>query len=203
MKDYIDKLFSPRKAEIVKAVLKLADQVGIGHITTKRIALEVGFAEGALYRHVRGKEDLFDLIIEMVSGMIKEKAAELDQLPGEEQQLRDFFNFALSFLEQYPGIYHIIFSDAHYNQDEKIFERFKALIFDIQHHVSRIVSQGKEKGLFARQFDSDMLALNYLGTIHTVFTLWNVFRKRDQSLLEIAIPFFDQYLFLLKPELKP
>ena len=44
-----------RKAEIVEAVLKLADRFGIKGITTKRIAEEVGVVEGSLYRHVRSK----------------------------------------------------------------------------------------------------------------------------------------------------
>jgi AcrR family transcriptional regulator len=203
MKDHIDALFSSRQADIIRAVLKLADQIGIGKLTTKRIAAEVGFAEGALYRHIRSKDEVFDLIIEMVRRMVAEKSRELEGQTHEASKLRGFFTYALEFLEQYPGIYHIIFSDAHYDHSEKHFDQFKTLIFDIQHLVAGIIHRGQEQGTFTRRFDSEDLALNYLGTIHTAFTLWNVFNRRQQTLPQTARPFIEQYMYLLNPEVTP
>lgn len=199
MEEFIGRLFSPRKAEIVTAVLKLSDQVGIGNITTKRIAAEVGFAEGALYRHVRSKEDIFDLIIEAVRSMTDERAQEIRKEPDEETKLHAFFSYALSFLEQFPGLYHFIFSDAHFSQDKQMYGSFKALISEIQGIVADIIREGQESMRFSGRFDCNALAFNYLGTIHTAFTLWNVFLKRSQSLEDVGHPFFLQYLFLLKP----
>ncbi len=200
MSDYFEKFLPPRKAEIVRAVLKLADSHGFENITTKKIADRVGFVESALYRHVKKKDDLFLIILDLAQKMLQEKFNELENEPSPLKKMRCFFSFALDFLEEFPGIYHIIFSDAYYIRNQALSEHFEKLIQQIQNQIAQIIARGQERGLLLKKFCPDNLALNLLGVIHTSFTLWNVFKKRSVRLPELAAPLYEQYEFLLRGE---
>ncbi len=121
MKNRFEDYLGQRKAEIISAALKLADQVGITGITTKRLAREVGVVEGALYRHIKTKFDIFSMILDISDKLIDQKFKEsADQELGPDQVLREFFNFAVEFLEGSPGLYLLLFSDALYVENKPI-----------------------------------------------------------------------------------
>jgi AcrR family transcriptional regulator len=198
MDDFFDRILKPRKAAIVKAVLHLSDKFGINSITTKRIAAEVGFAESALYRHVKNKEDIFQWIMELTSGMLSENFNELQNETEDLNKLSKLFYIAIDFLEQFPGIYYFIFSDVYYSQNKKLFIHFEDLVWKLKDWVAATLDHGQKKDIFQTDFAAEDLAMNYLGVLHTSFTLWNVFKKRSESLNKIATPLFDQFLYLIK-----
>jgi DNA-binding transcriptional regulator YhcF (GntR family) len=56
------------RERIVSAAVELADHEGLGALSMRRVAVELGVATMALYRHVAGKDDLVLLMIERVIG---------------------------------------------------------------------------------------------------------------------------------------
>ena len=188
-----------RKAEILTAVLRLVDKVGITGLTTKRIAKEVGFAEGALYKHVDSKSGIFHLILEASAKSIVQTAAEIEARglrPVE--ALGAWFDFAVSFLDEYPGIYRILFSDGLYAEDRALFNKFKECMFDLKARVQKVIEKGIADGDFHRDVDPERTAITYLGIIHTTFTLWTVFEERARSYKDTARSYFEEYLRFLR-----
>ena len=188
-------LLEKRKAEIVEAVLKLADKFGVRGITTRRIAEEVGFVEGSLYKHIKSKSDIFVMIIDAAFRLLKGK---LEMLKNSEltarEKIEDLLLYMLGFLQEFPGIYRIIFSDEVYLESPDTLEKFRNFTMGTVEEVSEIIKQGIKKGEFRRDTDTETAALSFLGVIHTSFTLWNLFKNRKNSLIEEGKRLFNFFI---------
>jgi AcrR family transcriptional regulator len=192
-------LLEPRKADIVMAVLRLVDKVGITGLTTKRIAKEVGFTESALYKHIQSKTDIFHLLLGSSSQMIEDNCQAIARRRlGPEESLRAWFGFVVTFLEAFPGIYRILFSDELYVVDRELFRQFKDCALDLKDRIRAVIETGVAGKVFWPDLDPDRNALMYLGVIHTTFTLWTVFEERARSYRATAKPFFEEYLRSLR-----
>src|SRR5262247_1380022 len=58
------------QAQIVRAALALLDEVGLDELTMRRLAERLGVKAAALYRHVRGKDELLALLGDEISAEI-------------------------------------------------------------------------------------------------------------------------------------
>lgn len=52
------------RRRIVEASLAVADVEGIGGVTMRRVSTELGVTPMAIYRHIAGKEELIDLVVD-------------------------------------------------------------------------------------------------------------------------------------------
>jgi AcrR family transcriptional regulator len=195
MKKRFDAFLEKRKLDIVTAVLKLVDRVGVAGVTTKRIAHEVGFVEGALYKHFNSKNEIFHRLLEISEMQCNDKFREMDaRALGPEEKLREWFHFVIAYLEEFPGIYRILFSDALYNEDKELFKRFKSITWSLKEHLEEMIRVGKKQKIFKPDVNCEISAIIYLGMIHTSFTLWNVFEERSKSLRDISRPLFEEFM---------
>jgi AcrR family transcriptional regulator len=62
-------------AEIARAALAIADAEGTEALTMRRIAQDLGCGTMSLYRHVRTKDEVFDLIVDTALGEVAQPAA--------------------------------------------------------------------------------------------------------------------------------
>ena len=195
MKKRFDEFLEKRKLDIVTAVLKLVDRVGVAGVTTKLIAREVGVVEGALYKHFTSKNEIFHRLLEISQMQLNDKFREMDiQGFGPEQWLREWFAFVIAYLQDFPGIYRILFSDALYNEDKKLFAKFKSVAWELKDRLEGMIRIGKEQKIFRSDLDPETSAIMYMGMIHTSFTLWNVFEGRSKSLRDISRPLFAEFM---------
>jgi TetR/AcrR family tetracycline transcriptional repressor len=58
------------QAQVVRAAVALLDEVGLDELTMRRLATHLGVKASSLYRHVRNKEELLELIGDQISGEI-------------------------------------------------------------------------------------------------------------------------------------
>ena len=58
------------QAQVVEAALTLLDDVGLAALTMRRLSVQLGIKAASLYRHVRNKDELLQLIAEEISGEI-------------------------------------------------------------------------------------------------------------------------------------
>ncbi|HEX2772931.1 MAG TPA: GntR family transcriptional regulator [Micromonosporaceae bacterium] len=56
------------RERIVRAAIAIADADGLGELSMRRIATDLGVATMSLYRHVPGKDDLFHFMIDVALG---------------------------------------------------------------------------------------------------------------------------------------
>lgn len=195
MKKRFDEFLEKRKLDIVTAVLKLVDLVGVAGVTTKLIAKEVGFVEGALYRHFASKNEIFHRLLEIAELQLNEKFKEMDARKLDpEQWLREWFDFVIAYLEDFPGIYRILFSDSLCNEEKKLFAKFKSITWNIKEQLQAVLREGQGLKIIRADIHPETSALMYLGMIHTSFTLWNVFEERAKSLRDVSKPLFNAFM---------
>lgn len=72
--------------EIVAQAVEIADAEGLDAVSMRRIAADLGVGTMSLYRHVPGKSELLDLMIDHVSGYV---TREPDPSRGWREQLED------------------------------------------------------------------------------------------------------------------
>ena len=200
MKNQFQDQLGRRKAEIISAALRLADQVGITGITTKRLAHEVGVVEGALYRHIKTKFDIFRMILDISDKLIDQKFKEYESKKLDPSAaLRDFFVFSVDFLEDSPGIYLLLFSDALYVENKALLRQFKTFITDLKDRFEVIIRRGIRERVFRADLNPQTFAILYLGVIQTSFTLWDILEARAKSYRKIALPLFEEFLNSMRP----
>ena len=66
------------REQVVAAAVELADRDGIGSISMRRLAQELGVEAMSLYTHVRSKDDLLDGMVDAVISMIPADAGAAD-----------------------------------------------------------------------------------------------------------------------------
>lgn len=199
MKKRFEAFMEKRKVDIITAVLKLVDRVGVAGVTTKRIAREVGVVEGALYKHFNSKNEIFHRLLEVSAQQLHEKFKEMAGRGLDAATwLAEWFGFVISYLEDFPGIYRILFSDALYAEDRELFGKFKSITDDLRERAEAAMRAGMEQKLFRPDLDPGVAAIMFLGLVHISFTLWSIFDGRRRSLREVARPLFDEYMNSLR-----
>jgi AcrR family transcriptional regulator len=87
------------RTRIVRAALRVADAEGLGAVTMRRVATELGTGAMSLYRHVPGKQALVSLMIDQALGE--------DALPGQPSgdwrgDLRTLASGMWDFIQRHP-----------------------------------------------------------------------------------------------------
>ena len=61
-----------RQQEIIKAAGNVIVKYGSEYLTIRRIAKEVGIAEGTIYKHVKSKKEILSLLVDYIGDMLIE-----------------------------------------------------------------------------------------------------------------------------------
>jgi AcrR family transcriptional regulator len=73
---------SPRlpltRDRVLRAAVDLADRDGLGALTMRRLGAELGVEAMSLYKHVAGKEQILDGVVELIVGEIEIPSGEAD-----------------------------------------------------------------------------------------------------------------------------
>ena len=67
------------RERVLSAAMAVADGEGIGAVTMRRVAADLGVEAMSLYHHVRGKEALLDGLIEALIGEIQHAVADRER----------------------------------------------------------------------------------------------------------------------------
>jgi AcrR family transcriptional regulator len=89
------------RERVVAEALTLIAQDGVGALTMRTLATRLGVVPGALYRHVRNKEQLHDLVLD---GVLAEVDTDLQASQPWTRQLAVLAHRLRAVLEAHPGI---------------------------------------------------------------------------------------------------
>jgi len=170
-----------RQQEIEGAVLDLIATEGAQGLTMARIAARIGVSEAALYRHFRGKLDIIHATIAAVFDQVMNALTQAARGGGSVvTRLRRVFVVHLRFIEEHPGMAHILFSDEiHFNAPE-LRRELDARVKRLLGFVADLLTSGVESGELSKGLDVDAAAALYLGLIQTQLLLWSVNGKRGK-----------------------
>ncbi|MDH7493860.1 MAG: TetR family transcriptional regulator [Candidatus Saccharicenans sp.] len=183
-----------RKGDIITAALRIIDQKGIKGLTVARLAQEVGFVESALYRHFKSKRDLISFILDNILQDGWNYLSEVEEKTEDSlEALRQLIYLFLNFLEQFPGIFKIIYSDEIYLGDEELQSKIDGIISEIINFLKKIIQKALNQKKLKADLDVTVAAMHFLGLIYTAFSYWTL-KKRKVPLKKISSELLNQYL---------
>lgn len=160
------------RTRIIKAATKLFAEQGYQQTTIAEIAREVGLAEGSIYEHFRGKEDLLLTIPDVwVTNAIEELKLQLFGIEGAINKLRKFLWWYLNYIEREPMTAKVVFlflktnpnfiqTDVYLNV--KTFYSF----------LIRIFEEGRDSGEIRKDLNPFTARAIFLGTIEHMVIRW-------------------------------
>lgn len=183
-----------RKADIITSALRIIDRSGIKSLTIAHLAQEVGFAESALYRHFKSKSDLILFILDSIQQEARNHFAEVEEQAKDSlEALKRIIHLHLNFLEEYPGIFKVIYSDEIHLGDEELQDKVNQLISEIVAFLKKIIQKAVNEKKLKSDLDMTVAAMHFLGLIYTAFSYWTI-KKRKVSLKKISNELLAQYL---------
>ncbi|BCV22243.1 TetR/AcrR family transcriptional regulator [Moorella sp. Hama-1] len=165
-----------RQQQIIAAALDIIAKRGLANLTTAAIAQEVGFSEGAIFKHFPGKEAILAAAVKSVGGRLASQAAAIagrkDVPPGEKLQL--ILDLHLSLAAASPAMPRILFSDELYASYASLKEIIRGIIAGYTRALEAIFNAGMETGEFKPFFPAHTLAFIFIGLIQSTIIRWRL-----------------------------
>jgi AcrR family transcriptional regulator len=96
-----DRRYRLTRERVVEEALAVIAHDGANALTMRRLAARLGVVPGALYNHVRNKQQLHDLLLD---GVLAEVDLDLDSALGWTEQLKVLAHRLRQVLEAHPGV---------------------------------------------------------------------------------------------------
>ena len=162
-----------RKHQIVGAARDIIASRGIGSLTTRAIAEQVGVTEAALYRHVRSKDEVLLLLAgEIREALFREitKATASDRRALD--KLEHLLRLHLSDVESRQGISFVVIAEALQFGEARVRAAMRDLVDDYMALVERLIVEGQEKGEISVKVSASAAATTFFGMVQATVTRW-------------------------------
>lgn len=178
------------RQQLLEAIEKLIQTVGLARVTTKEIARESGLSEGALYRHFDHKEDAFLAVFEKhlreLSGILSEYVA------GRGEVEANLCEISLAILRYYDQLVPLT---ASFFADIELLARFRELLQRIggperlHYRVSMYIEDEQHLGRIVSELPALVITTSLLGPVFQYaflrqLTVHDQFGLTDQQFVE-------------------
>lgn len=168
-----------RKAEIVEAMLRLADEVGPDRLSTQAVADAVGLTQPAIFRHFATKKHLWLAVAELITERLK--AAWLKALQASEDptiRIEGLILGQLLQIETMPAIPSILFSRELQAENEELRQSVLELMTELAALLARELAKGQKIGIFDQGLAPRDGALLLIALVQGLAIRWTL-GKRD------------------------
>jgi TetR/AcrR family fatty acid metabolism transcriptional regulator len=166
---------SKRQHEIIESAGRLLMDKGVKGLTTKNLALEMGFSESALYRHFKNKEDIIVLLLDHLYNNIKERLEETqknDNAPSE--KLKAIFQSQFHYFSHHPHFIIAILSEGLFDETEKINRSILKIIAYKTNLISNIIEEGKQIQELNNEISTPEMVHIILGSFRLMMLKWKI-----------------------------
>jgi len=143
-----------RKGQILQTLAQMLENPAGEKATTAALAARLGVSEAALYRHFRGKAEMFEGLI----GFIEQTLfALVNKITSEEKsgvrQLETILGILLAFAQKNRGMTRVLVGDALVNEDERLQTRINQLHERLEAVLKQALRFGVSQGEIAQEVD--------------------------------------------------
>ena len=160
------------RSRITKAATKLFAENGYQQTTIAEIAKMVGLAEGSIYEHFRGKEDILLTIPDVwVNRAIEELDLQLLGIQGAINKLRKFLWWYMYYIESEPLTAKVVFLFLKTNPNfihTEVYPNVKTFYS----YLTKIFEEGRESGELMPDLNPFIARATFLGTIEHLVIRW-------------------------------
>jgi AcrR family transcriptional regulator len=192
-----------RKADIVAALLDLADRIGPDRLTTNDIARAVGVSQAAIFRHFPTKADLWATVGEVISDRLTTAWTEaLNSNASGQDRLRALVAAQLRQIESYPALPLILHSRELNVENQSLRERFSGLLAQYQAHLSACLETMSSDGVISADLAPRDAALLVVALVQGTSIRWSL-GARTFPLEEEGLRLLDVQLALFGSRERP
>ena len=164
-----------RKGEILQSLAGMLENPAGEKVTTAALAARLKVSEAALYRHFKGKAEMFEGLIEFIEhalfGIINKITT--DEKSGI-RQLEQIVAVLLAFAQKNRGMTRVLIGDVLVNEDERLQARINQLIERLEAALKQALRFGVSQKEIAEDVDIGAHA-NVLMSF--VVGRWHLFSK--------------------------
>ena len=117
-----------RRHQILQTLAQMLEHPAGEKVTTAALAARLSVSEAALYRHFKGKAEMFEGLIEFIEQTL---FALINRITGEEKsglrQLEGIMAVLLGFAQKNRGMTRVLIGDALVNEDDRLQSRINQL----------------------------------------------------------------------------
>lgn len=143
-----------RKHQILQTLAQMLENPAGEKATTAALAARLGVSEAALYRHFRGKAEMFEGLIEFIEQTL---FALINKITGDEKsglrQLEAIMGVMLAFAQKNRGMTRVLVGDALVNEDDRLQTRINQLHDRLEAALKQALRFGVSQNEFAQEVD--------------------------------------------------
>ena len=182
-----------RQEEIIKAAVELAGEHGVDNVTTQDMANAVGITQGAIFRHFPTKNMIWLAVVHWVRGRLMsvvDMAASQGSNPVD--SLEKMFYAHLGFVEKFPAIPKLIFTDQLLKKNPKIQQLIREILAGYEEKVQSFLNQAKAQQLVRADLDERSAAIMFTGLIQGLVMRISIIEARQSLVAEgkLIFPLF-------------
>jgi len=164
-----------RKHQILQTVAQMLEQPAGEKITTAALAARLDVSEAALYRHFRGKAQMFEGLIEFIEQTL---FALINKITSEEKnglrQLEAILGVMLAFAQKNRGMTRVLIGDALVNEDVEL----QARINQLHDRLEAVLKQALRFGVTQNEIAGDVDVTAHANLLMSFVTgRWHQFAK--------------------------
>lgn len=165
---------SERQFEIIESAGKILTTEGVGGLTIKRLAAEMNFSEGAIYRHFASKEEIILAMLNYLAESMDQRYSALPQTAGPEERFRALFGEQFRFFRNNPHFVVAVFSDGLMEESKRINETIARIMAVKMKHLVPVLKEGQAKGVFTDAISLEDLMHVVMGTFRLQMFKWRI-----------------------------
>ncbi|MFC2967957.1 TetR/AcrR family transcriptional regulator [Acidimangrovimonas pyrenivorans] len=189
-----------RKAEIVAAVLRLADEIGPDRLTTNDVARAVGLSQPAIFRHFATKADLWIAVAERITEKLDAAwRAAMGSNGDPQSRLRALVQAQLQQIAAMPALPLILFSRELNIDNPQLRGAFHALLMRYQGYLVQVLSDWQAEGGLRRDLTPEDAATFLTSLVQGLALRWGL-GARSMALVDEGMRLLDRQLAMFEAD---
>ncbi len=162
-----------RQEQIIEAAMKLIASRGLKGLSMAALAKRIGFVPSAIYRHFKSKNDIVDMILDVIQERLLTNIGITCKETSEPmKRLERILKRHVETLRENRAIPRFIFTEDVFSGNQKRKNRVYGIINGYVEGLNGIIRDGQGKGQIRSDIDSNTVALMFLGMIQPGAILW-------------------------------
>jgi AcrR family transcriptional regulator len=155
-----------RQIEIAAAALRLAGEISPALITTAQIAEQIGFSQGAVFRHFATKEAIWHAAMVWVrTELLAAVGAAAEAAPSPLEALRAVFKTHVKFVASHPGVPRVIFHEMESPADSPVKREVRSMLRSYRELLLELLNGAAQRDQISPRLDRDAAATLFVGAV--------------------------------------
>ncbi len=196
----MENTISDRQLQIIEAAGKILTTSGISGLTTKNLAREMNFSEGAIYRHFSGKEDIIVSMLEYLAEQLDQVNSRALSKDGTSvDKLRSLLRAQIQFFKTHPYFVVAVFSGGLLEESQRINKTIFQIMQVMMKHLLPVIIEGQQSKEFTNKVTTDELMNIIMGTFRLQMFKWRIsdfefdIERTGQNMIESVLTLIKQH----------